>query len=219
MRLTSAVVWTLVLGSAVGLPSGAAAQTAFVRCRRPSAAWSPLQTRLRYTTMIVLPDDEEILDVVCGDKDFWVISAAQNIAHIKPAKAGAETNVNLVTTTGNIYSFVVTERRGPPDLKVYVRGSEAGRKGKPRFYSAGLDPVSWTSSERWIRCPDRWQTPPKRRPRRQFDDEFKAQAVRLVLDEGKTVGARRARPRSDRVGAARVGRARARRSQRVARPA
>ena len=28
---------------------------------------------------------------------------------------------------------------------------------------------------------------PKRRPRRQFDDEFKAQAVRLVLDEGKSV--------------------------------
>ena len=27
-----------------------------------------------------------------------------------------------------------------------------------------------------------------RRPRRQFDDEFKAGAVRLVLDEGKTVG-------------------------------
>ena len=31
--------------------------------------------------------------------------------------------------------------------------------------------------------------PPKRRPRRQFTDEFKASAVRLVLDEGKTVGA------------------------------
>ena len=28
-----------------------------------------------------------------------------------------------------------------------------------------------------------------RRLRRQFDDDFKAQAVRLVLDEGKTVGA------------------------------
>src|SRR5262249_50140394 len=27
-----------------------------------------------------------------------------------------------------------------------------------------------------------------RRPRRRFDDDFKAQAVRLVLDEGKTVG-------------------------------
>jgi transposase len=31
--------------------------------------------------------------------------------------------------------------------------------------------------------------PKSRRPRRQFDDDFKAQAVRLVLDEGKTVGA------------------------------
>ena len=30
---------------------------------------------------------------------------------------------------------------------------------------------------------------PKRRPRRQFTEEFKASAVRLVLDEGKTVGA------------------------------
>jgi len=30
---------------------------------------------------------------------------------------------------------------------------------------------------------------PKRRPRRQFTDEFKVSAVRLVLDEGKSVSA------------------------------
>ena len=29
---------------------------------------------------------------------------------------------------------------------------------------------------------------PKRRSRRRFDDDFKAQAVRLVLDEGESVG-------------------------------
>jgi len=29
---------------------------------------------------------------------------------------------------------------------------------------------------------------PERRPRRRFDDDFKQQAVRLVLDEGKRVG-------------------------------
>ena len=29
----------------------------------------------------------------------------------------------------------------------------------------------------------------RRRPRRQFDEEFRAQAVRLVLDEGKTIAA------------------------------
>ena len=28
---------------------------------------------------------------------------------------------------------------------------------------------------------------PKRRPRRRFDDDFRAQAVRLVLDEGKSI--------------------------------
>jgi transposase len=30
---------------------------------------------------------------------------------------------------------------------------------------------------------------PSRRPRRHFTDEYKASAVRLVIDEGKTVGA------------------------------
>lgn len=33
------------------------------------------------------------------------------------------------------------------------------------------------------------ETPKRRRPRRQFAEEFKEGAVRLVLDEGKTVGA------------------------------
>ena len=32
-------------------------------------------------------------------------------------------------------------------------------------------------------------TPKRPRARRQFDDEFRAQAVRLVLDEGKTIAA------------------------------
>ena len=32
------------------------------------------------------------------------------------------------------------------------------------------------------------ETPKRRRPRRRFDDDFKAQAVQLVLDEGKSVG-------------------------------
>ena len=33
------------------------------------------------------------------------------------------------------------------------------------------------------------ETSRSRRPRRRFDDDFKTQAVRLVLDEGKSVGA------------------------------
>ena len=48
-----------------------------------------------------------------------------------------------------------------------------------------------------------------RRPRRRFTDEFKQQAVRLVLDEGKSVGGGGARARSGRVRVAPVGQARA----------
>ena len=95
-----------------------------------------LQTRLRYTTMVVLPEGEEILDVLCGDRDFWVVSATNNIAHVKPAKAGAETNLNLVTSSGAIYSFMLTEKSSPPDIKVYVHGEEGASTGKPKYYSA-----------------------------------------------------------------------------------
>ena len=81
---------------------GLTAQTTGVREVEASPrSVTPLQTRLRYTTMIVLPEDEEILDVICGDKDFWVISATHNIVHVKPAKEGAATNLNLVTAGGD----------------------------------------------------------------------------------------------------------------------
>lgn len=98
----------------------------------------PLQTKLRYTTMIVLPEGEEILDVVCGDRDFWVITSTLNIAHVKPAKEKAATNLNLVTATGAVYSFLLTENSAltTPDLKVYVSGDETQVSKKPRYYSA-----------------------------------------------------------------------------------
>lgn len=97
-----------------------------------------LQTRLRYTTMIVLPDGEEILDVICGDRDFWVISAVQNVAHVKPAKAAAETNLNLVTASGAIYSFLLSEKTGntTPDLKVYVTADDTVQPKRQKYYSA-----------------------------------------------------------------------------------
>ena len=98
----------------------------------------PLLTRLRYTTMVVLPEGEEILDVICGDRDFWVISSTHNIAHVKPAKEGAATNMNLVTASGAVYSFLLTEKsgNGMPDLKVYVNADPNAPQGKPKYYSA-----------------------------------------------------------------------------------
>ncbi|MGE0705096.1 MAG: TrbG/VirB9 family P-type conjugative transfer protein [Vicinamibacterales bacterium] len=97
----------------------------------------PLDTKVRYTTMVVLPEDEEILDVICGDRDFWVISATHHVAHVKPAKEGAATNLNLVTTSGAIYSFLLTEgKSAQPDLKVYVTAEPTIARGTPKYYSA-----------------------------------------------------------------------------------
>jgi type IV secretion system protein VirB9 len=95
-----------------------------------------LATKIRYTTMIILPDTEEILDVLCGDKEFWVINASHNIAHLKPAKEGAATNLNLVTASGTVYSFLLAEGKGAPDLKLYVTADPDAAPKTPKYYSA-----------------------------------------------------------------------------------
>ena len=100
-----------------------------------------LNTKLRFTTMVILPDGEEIVDVICGDKDWWIISATHDIAHIKPAKEGATTNLNLVTTSGKVYSFILIEGKAvfKPDLKVYVvEDTMMGglKTGRPKYATA-----------------------------------------------------------------------------------
>jgi type IV secretory pathway VirB9-like protein len=87
-----------------------------------------IHTRLRYTTLIQLPPGELIMDYVIGDKDFWIVNGAANLAYVKPAKAAATTNLNLVTTRGIVYSFVLAEvgESGVPDLKLFIQsGDEA----------------------------------------------------------------------------------------------
>jgi type IV secretion system protein VirB9 len=98
-----------------------------------------LNAKLRFTTLIILPEQEQILDFVCGDKEFWVVSGAQNLAYVKPAKAGAATNLNLVTASGNVYSFLLTEGTADADLKVYVLPDDSMKgagEGLKRFYTA-----------------------------------------------------------------------------------
>jgi type IV secretion system protein VirB9 len=64
--------------------------------------------------------------------------------YVKPAKANSETNLNLITASGNVYSFVLHEisgdQTGEPDLKVFVEPKEtdmlAAIDGKPRFLTA-----------------------------------------------------------------------------------
>src|SRR2546428_187158 len=102
-----------------------------------------VNTKLRYTTLIVLPKEERILDFTCGDKEFWVVNGTENFAYVKPAKAGAQTNLNLITSSGNIYSFVLREvsesREIAPDLKVFVQATNEAAlqatNAPPKFVS------------------------------------------------------------------------------------
>jgi len=103
-------------------------------------ALTTLNTQLRFTTLIVLPDGEEIVEIVCGDKDNWVISSSHNIAHIKPAREKAITNLNLMATSGAIYSFLIKEGSGSgvqTDLRVNVASDpERTTQAAPKYYTA-----------------------------------------------------------------------------------
>jgi type IV secretion system protein VirB9 len=85
-----------------------------------------IRAKLRFTTVIVLPQDEKILDFVTGDKDFWVVEGTQNFCYIKPAKQGASTDVTLITAAGNLYSFLVKEvgESDEFDLKVFIEPTD-----------------------------------------------------------------------------------------------
>lgn len=80
-----------------------------------------LTTKLRYTTIILLPENEEIIQKLCGDSEFWQIESDRHMAFVKPSKAGAETNLNLITSNGTVYSFLIHENsKEMPDLRVSV---------------------------------------------------------------------------------------------------
>lgn len=136
------LLWATVTVTCVALGGGAldaqqAVQSVGVReVAASERGVISLSTKIRYTTMIILPDGEEILDVLCGDKEFWVINASHNIAHLKPAKEAAATNLNLVTASGTVYSFLLAEGKGAPDLKVYVTADPDAAPKKAKYYSA-----------------------------------------------------------------------------------
>ncbi len=129
---TTPIVLTVLLLAA--LPTGATAQQenddAFLRVTAPEEGEDRihrLRTQVRHTTVIVLPADENILDFVVGDSEYWHLTGAANVAFLKPLSPDAATNIALVCESGRIYSFLVAEHSdGPPHLVVRVEsGAEA----------------------------------------------------------------------------------------------
>jgi hypothetical protein len=104
-----------------------------------------IRAKLHYTTLLVLPDGDDVVEATCGDKDVWIVNVRGALVSVKPAKAGVETNLNLVTTSGQVYAFILTEvsdRKGQdPDFTVYLEPDD------PAVAAAGRDHPKYVSAQ------------------------------------------------------------------------
>ena len=143
LRIIAAVVLGVVLFSAKPVNAATEAGARVVKYAKEDIV--PVQAKLRFSTLIVLPEDEEILDFTTGDKEFWVINGAHNLCYVHPAQAGIRSNLNLITASGHVYSFLLTEISNQPnlepDLKLFVEPKEgsgvAANSGLRGYVSAG----------------------------------------------------------------------------------
>jgi type IV secretion system protein VirB9 len=119
-----AVLGILALGQ---IPAHAATDTARV-VKYAQNDIVPVKAKMRFSTLIILPEKEEILDFTTGDKEFWIINGAHNLCYIHPAQAGIRSNLNLITASGHVYSFLLTEissdPNSDPDLKIFIEPKE-----------------------------------------------------------------------------------------------
>jgi len=121
---------TLILASALS-STAAFAQTAPAEQARTVQYHSqdivPIRAKVKYTTLIVVPSTEKIMEAATGDKDFWIVDVVGSFCFVHPAKPGISTNLNLITDKGNIYSFTlqdISSQGGDPDLKVIVQPAD-----------------------------------------------------------------------------------------------
>jgi type IV secretory pathway VirB9-like protein len=103
----------------------------------------PIRAKVKYTTLIVVPPTEKIMEAATGDKDFWIVDVVGNFCFVHPAKPGISSNLNLITDKGNIYSFTlqdISATSADPDLKVIIepadRSSIVAASGPPQFVPA-----------------------------------------------------------------------------------
>jgi type IV secretory pathway VirB9-like protein len=125
-RLIPALMAVAILLSSVPLPARASDEARVVKYGKDDIV--PIRAKVRFSTLIVLPEDEEILDFTTGDREFWIINGAHNLCYVHPAQAGIRSNLNLITASGHVYSFLLTEissePNAEPDLKVFIEPKE-----------------------------------------------------------------------------------------------
>jgi len=130
-RLCLCLILFVVLLADVGAASASEPGARVVKYSKEDIV--PVHAKLRFSTLIVLPDEEEILDFTTGDREFWIINGSHNLCYVHPAQAGIRSNLNLITASGHVYSFLLTEISSDatvqPDLKLFIEPKEGSAIG------------------------------------------------------------------------------------------
>ena len=93
--------------------------------------------RLRFTSTIRLPSNEEIVDVAGGDTDNWPADWAGNVVSVKCTLPNSSTNISLLCRSGHVYSFVLVEQsKRSPDLLITIKTEDQPTVLRPKFVSA-----------------------------------------------------------------------------------
>jgi hypothetical protein len=107
-----------------------------------------LRAKLHYTTLIALPEGDEVVEATCGDKEFWIVNVRGRLVSVKPARPAGETNLNVVTASGQLYAFLLIEISGAkgdakgedPDFTVYLEPDDpaaaAAARARPQYVPA-----------------------------------------------------------------------------------
>ena len=130
-RVCSSFIFLVFLLARLGAASAAEPGARVVKYSKEDIV--PVQAKLRFSTLIVLPDEEEILDFTTGDREFWIINGSHNLCYVHPAQAGIRSNLNLITASGHVYSFLLTEISSDntlqPDLKLFIEPKDGSAVG------------------------------------------------------------------------------------------
>jgi type IV secretory pathway VirB9-like protein len=156
-----------------------------------------VRAKLRFSTLIVLPDNEEILDFTTGDKEFWIINGAHNLCYVHPAKAGTRSNLNLITASGHVYSFLLTEISSQsgvePDLKLFVEPKESSGATTVQGYVRAADAEAYKKELESLRAQTAEQVRTARGQIAEEENRFRSEYARkLQFDYTVDPGAARA---------------------------
>ena len=85
----------------------------------------PIRAKVKFTTLIVVPATEKIMEAATGDKDFWIVDVVGSFCFVHPAKPNISSNLNLITDKA---TFTASPCRTSPASAGVRTAAQDGRR-------------------------------------------------------------------------------------------